>query len=247
MEREENTGAAFAHAVALGFRYIETDVQASRDGYAVIHHDDTLERTFGRSERVDALPWAELARLRTSGGEALPRLDAVLAAFPAPRFNIDPKSDAAVAPLAEAVLRAGAVDRVCVGSFVARRTRRLRRLLGEQVAWSPSRRGVAALWAAGWGVPVPKLRFLAAQIPPAHRGVSLVTPRMLRAARRRGIQIHVWTIDEEAEMERLLDLGVDGIMTGRPSLLRAVLERRGQWHPTGPAFLGRPRTLEIRK
>jgi glycerophosphoryl diester phosphodiesterase len=229
-EREENTLAAFAHAVRLGFRYIETDVQASRDGVAVIHHDDTLGRMAGRPERVDALPWAALAQVRTSGGEPLPRLDAVLADFPEVRFNLEPKSDAAVEPLAEAVRRAGAIDRVCVGSFDGRRTRRLRRLLGERLAWSPARPGVAGLWVAGWGLPVPGLRFPAVQVPTEYRGIPLVTRRVVAAAHRRGIQVHVWTVDAEAEMERLLDLGVDGLMTGRPSLLRAVLERHGQWH-----------------
>jgi glycerophosphoryl diester phosphodiesterase len=230
-EREENTHAAFAHAVSLGFRYIETDIQASRDGVPVVIHDPTLERTFGRPERVEATTWRDLARFRSPGGERLPRLDEVFEAYPETRFNIEPKSDAAVEPVAEAIRRAGAIDRVCIGCFDGRRTRRLRRLLGEGLCWSPPRAGVAALWLAGLGLPIPALPFPAVQVPPAWGGIPVVTGRLLRAARARGIQVHVWTIDEEAAMHRLLDLGVDGIMTGRPGLLRQVLEGRGAWRP----------------
>jgi glycerophosphoryl diester phosphodiesterase len=230
-EREENTAAAFAHAAALGYRYVETDVQPSREGVAVVIHDPTLERTFGRPGRVDRLDWAELSRLRTPGGEPLVRAEDAIAAFPDLRFNIEPKADAAVAPLAEAIRRTGAVDRVCVGSSAPRRTQAMRRLLGPRLCWSPGRPGVAALWLAARGLPAPRLGFPCVQVPTAFLGVPVVTRAFVAEARRRGIEVHVWTIDDGAEMERLLDLGVDGIMTGRPTLLRAALERRGRWPP----------------
>lgn len=230
-EAEENTRAAIVHAVDLGFRYIETDVQATRDGVAVLFHDDDLARMTGTSGRISDLDFAELATRRTAGGEPIPRLDAILDAFPRIRFNLEPKTEDAVEPLAEAVRRCGAIDRVCVGCFDVRRTMRARALLGERLCWSPSRGGVARVWLAGFGAPVGRVDFPVLQIPPGYGAVPLVTRRLLAAAHARGIAVHVWTIDEEAEMERLLDLNVDGLMTGRPSLLKRVLERRGAWYP----------------
>lgn len=230
LEAEENTMAAFAHAVRLGYSHIETDVQATRDGVAVIFHDDTLERMTGERVRVADLTWDELSRRRTRGGEAIPLLDELFEEWPDLFLNLEPKSAAAVAPLAAAIRRAGALHRVCVGAFDAGFTRHLRELLGPQLPWAPARDGVARLWLAGWGLPVRVPEFPAVQVPAAFRGVPVVTRRFVAAAHARGVQVHVWTVNEEAEMERLLDLGVDALMTDRPTLLRAVLERRGAWH-----------------
>jgi glycerophosphoryl diester phosphodiesterase len=229
LEAEENTLPAFDHAVRLGYRHVETDVQATRDGVAVLFHDDDLARMTGRAGRVAALDWAELARLRTRGGNAIPRLDAVLEEWPDLRLVLEAKSDAAVAPMAEAIRRTGALHRVCVGAFDARRTARLCAALGPRLAWSPAHAGVAAVWLAGWGLPLRGHGCAALQIPPSWRGIPLATRRTVAAAHARGLQVHVWTIDEEAEMTRLLDMGVDGLISDRPSRLRDLLIRRGQW------------------
>lgn len=231
LEVEENTLGAFGHAVKLGYSHVETDVQATRDGVAVIFHDDTLERMAGRPERVDALDWAELRRVRTRGGAEISRLDDVLAGFPGLYVNLEAKSDAAVEPMAAAIKAAGALGRVCVGSFQPRRTARLCAALGPGLCWSPAHAGVARLWLAGWGLPVAVGGFPAVQVPPTHRGIPLVTKRFVRAAHARGIEVHVWTVDEAAEMERLIDLSVDGLMSDRPTLLREVLAGRGLWRP----------------
>ena len=157
--------AAFAHAVALGFSHVETDVQATRDGVAVIFHDDTLERMTGEPVRVDALDWNELKRRRTRGGNAIPRLDELLAAWPGLFVNLEAKSDAAVAPMTEAIHAAGALRRVCVGSFAARRTAEAVRRLGPGLLWSPGQGGVLRLWLRGWGLPLSLPGFGALQVP----------------------------------------------------------------------------------
>ncbi|MFN3937933.1 MAG: glycerophosphodiester phosphodiesterase [Gemmobacter sp.] len=229
LEAEENTLAAFRHAAALGYRHFETDVQVSRDGVAVIFHDDTLDRIAGRPERVDALDWAELRDVRTKAGNGLLRLDEMLDAFPGHFMNLEAKSDAAVQPIADAIRRAGALDRVCAGSFEARRTAELRRILGPGLCWSPAHGGVLSIWLAGFGLPVPRPGFRVVQVPPLHFGIPVVTSRFVAAARARGVHVHVWTVDERAEMERLIDLGVDGIMTDRPTVLKEVLTARGLW------------------
>jgi glycerophosphoryl diester phosphodiesterase len=232
-EAEENTMPAFERAVALGYSHIETDVRATKDGVAVLFHDATLERMAGRPERVDELTWAELSSVRLKAGGSVPRLEELLGALPGLHLNLEAKADAAVEPMAVAVRAAGALARVCVGSFSAARTARLRTLIGEGLAWSPAHSGAARIWLGGLGLPVGRPGFHALQVPPRFRGVPVVTRRFVRAARARGVQVHVWTVDEEAEIERLLDLGVDGIMTDRPSLLRDVLVRRGLWRGGG--------------
>jgi glycerophosphoryl diester phosphodiesterase len=229
LEEDENTMAAFANAIGMGYRYLETDVQASRDGVAVVFHYDRLSDFTDGTGKVGDHSWAELSRMRTPGGHGLPRLEEVLDAWPEVRVNIEPKTDAAVEPIAEVIRRCDALERVCVGSFDVRRTLKLCRKLGEGLCWSPSYGGVAQLWFGAWGVPTGRPKFPVVQIPPSHYGLPIVTRRVVDAAHSQGVQVHVWTINEEAEMERLLDIGVDALMTDRPSLLKRVLVRRGQW------------------
>jgi glycerophosphoryl diester phosphodiesterase len=231
-EGDENTVAAFGRAVAMGYRYVETDVQATSDGVAVVFHDDTLRRVFGRNARVDALRYADLSTIRVDGDPVVPRLDAVMAAWPEVRFNIDVKCDAAVPPVIDVVRRAAAVDRVLLAAFVDARTARLRAALGPDLATSLGRRGVATLLAAsrlGRGAAGAARGVAAAQVPPSVGGLRVVDRRLVRYAHRLGLQVHVWTIDDATEMHRLLDLGVDGIMTDHIDVLRDVYTERGHW------------------
>ncbi|MGC5030892.1 glycerophosphodiester phosphodiesterase [Micromonospora sp. DT229] len=228
---DENTAAAFARAIALGYRYVETDVQATADGVAVVFHDATLRRVTGRPGRVSDLRWADLASVRVGGAAVVPRLDEVLTAWPQVRFNIDVKSDRAVTPTVDALTRTGAGDRVLLASFSDTRLHRLRALTGEQVATSLGARGVARLrWASLTGR---RLRLppsvVAAQVPVRYGRLPVADRRFLRTAHRLGLQVHVWTIDEPAEMHELLDLGVDGIMTDHVGVLRDVYRSRGHW------------------
>jgi glycerophosphoryl diester phosphodiesterase len=134
-----------------------------------------------------------------------------------------------VAALVDALQRAGAVDRVCIGAFSDRRLTRLRRLLGPRLCTSLGPGGVARLRSASYGGPSGRLSSPCAQVPTRQGRFPLVDERFVRVAHRRGMHVHVWTIDDADEMRRLLELGVDGIMTDRPAVLREVLEARGQW------------------
>lgn len=229
LENDENTMPAFAHAVALGFRHLETDVHLTADGEVVIHHDATLERLTGDPRPIAALTRHELRRVRTHGGAEVPTLAELLEAFPDICINIEAKSDAVVEPLAALLMRMNALHRVGTGSFDAARTARLRAHLGEALCWSPTYRGVFALWLRGWGLPVAHAGFPMVQVPRAWRRIPVVTRRFVRAAHRRGIKVQVWTVDEADEMHALLDMGVDGLMTDRPTLLKEVLVARGAW------------------
>lgn len=216
---------AFQHAVDLGYTYLETDVHATRDGVLVAFHDNDLLRTCGRDGRIDQLPYSEVGAAQVDGRESIPRFDDLVEQFPDARFNIDCKADSGVPGLVAAIRRHDLLDRVCVGSFSDRRLRTIRRALGPQLCTSFGPGQVSSLVSAGRVIGGGH----AAQVPVRHGRVPVVTDRFVRAARRVGAQVHVWTIDDAAEMERLLDLGVDGIMTDRPAVLKRVLELRGEW------------------
>ena len=233
-ENLENSLAAFAAAVDLGFRYVETDAHGTADGVAVALHDASLDRTTDATGRVADLPWSVVRRARIGGVEPVPRLDDVLGTWPDLRVNIDVKEDSGIEPTAAAIERTAAHDRVCVTSFDARRRRATLARLSRPVATSAGRREVAR-FLAGARLRVDPLarRALrdvdALQVPVAEGRVPVVDARTVAAAHRAGRQVHVWTINAPGEMGHLLDLGVDGIVTDRADLLRDVLVARGLW------------------
>lgn len=231
---DENTGLAFARAVAAGYRYLEIDVHATADGVAVVVHDPDLMRVAGRQTSIAGVSFQTLQRVPLSGGGAIPKLDDVLAAWPDVKFNIDVKSDAAVEPTLAAVENAHAAHRVLLASFSDTRVRRIRALSGGAIATSLAQKEAARLWLASrtpWGFKVPE-SVVAVQVPPRYGWLRVVDRRFVAMSHRLGLQVHVWTIDDPAEMRELLDLGVDGIMTDRIEVLRDVLTERGRW-PSG--------------
>ena len=229
-EVPENTMPAFAHAVSLGYRYVETDVHVTADGVLIAFHDDRLDRVTDGTGVIADLPWSVVQQAKVDGREPIPRLEDLLGEWPDLRVNIDPKHDGAADPLADALLRTGAVDRVCVGAFSDRRVARVAARVGGGLCTSMGPRQVARLVSTSHGLPGSGgLTSPCAQVPTHQGPVPLVTRKLLDAAHRRGIQVHVWTIDDPVEMARLLDLGVDGIMTDRPKVLRELLEQRGEW------------------
>jgi glycerophosphoryl diester phosphodiesterase len=234
----ENTLEAFRRAVDLGYRYLETDVHATRDGELLAFHDPRLDRVTDRTGEIAAMTWDQVRAARVDGELTIPSLAELLEAFPDARFNIDCKADQAVEPLARELLRHNATNRVCVSSFSAPRLRRLRRLL-PQVPTAVSSRAVAQLRFAPFLSAVPVIKRLidspgvALQLPIetmiAGRRVTVITPGLIRAAHRSGRQVHAWTIDHRADIERLLDLGIDGIFTDRIDVCKDVLVERGLW------------------
>jgi glycerophosphoryl diester phosphodiesterase len=228
-EVPENTMPAFEHAVGLGYRYIETDVHVTADGVLLAFHDDVLDRVTDRQGRIDALPWSVVREAKVDGREPIPLFEDLLGTFPDVRVNIDPKHDGAVPALVETLKKCAAVERVCIGAFSDRRLSRVRSLLGPSVCTSLGPRGIARLRSASYGMPAGRFPAPCAQVPTGARGVTLVDRRFVDQAHKRGIKVHVWTIDDRDEMVRLLDLGVDGIMTDRPAVLREVLESRNEW------------------
>ncbi|MFF3910441.1 glycerophosphodiester phosphodiesterase [Streptomyces sp. NPDC001848] len=226
----ENTMAQFRRAVAAGYRYIETDVHATADGKLVALHDATLDRVTDGAGRIADLPWEDVRHARVAGKEPIPLFEEVLEELPGVRWNVDVKAEPALLPLLDLIERTDTWDRICVGSFSEARVVRAQRLAGPRLATSYGTRGVLGLRLRSWGIPaVVRRSAVAAQVPEFHSGVPVVDHRFVRTAHALGLQVHVWTVNEPDRMHRLLDLGVDGIMTDHIDTLRKVLEERGTW------------------
>jgi glycerophosphoryl diester phosphodiesterase len=234
IEHLENTMPAFQACVDLGYRYLETDVRVTADGVLVAFHDPTLERVTDRTGRVEHLPWSEVGTARIGGREPIIRLEDLLGAWPDVRFNLDIKAAGVLAPLLRTVRRLDCADRICLGSFSDARIAAARRLFGPAVCTSLGPRGVAALRLSSYSpraAGLVRIQAGCAQVPLQLGGRALVDERFIDAAHARGLQVHVWTVDDPDDCTAMLDLGVDGVMTDRPAMLRNLLEKRGEWAP----------------
>jgi len=240
----ENTLPSFALAAALGAGYLELDVYPTADGEIAVMHDPLLERTTDGSGPVSAHTWAQLAALDAGyhfthdghtfpyrgQGVRVPSLADVLREFPAHRLNVEIKEGGA--PVVDAVLdvlrRADGLDRVLLAAEHDDIMRCIRAAVGDRVATSMCVGEVVdfvgRLHGDDWEGYEPAGQAL--QIPPAHAGIELVTSASVAAAHRLGLEVHVWTINDAAEIERLLDLAVDGVMSDLPGLVAAAVRRR---------------------
>ncbi len=227
---DENTMAAVGRAVALGFGYVEIDVQVSSDGVVMVFHDEDLGRVTDAHGPIAERTAGELAGLCVAGRGAIPTLEAVLLRWPRLRLNIDVKSDDCVRPFADLINRLAAHDRVLVASFSDRRRRSVLRLLNRPTASSA---GMAVnvllklVTPVGLMAPVSRLaRVQALQVPETYRGVRVVSRRFVRACHAGGLQVHVWTVNERPDMDRLLDLGVDGLVSDAADVLADCMSAR---------------------
>lgn len=227
----ENSLAAFERAVRLGYRYLETDVRVTADGVALAFHDSSLDRVTDRRGKVAELPWAQVRHARIGGREPIPLLTDLLAAWPHTRINIDVKAEHSVGPTIDAIRRTASVDRVCVGAFSGARIAAVRRVLGPRLCTSLGPREALALkFTARRPAPLRIGPAECAQVPARIGRWPFLDGRYLAQAHRLGLQVHAWTVNDRAEMVRLLELGVDGLMTDAADVLRDVLVERGQWH-----------------
>lgn len=236
----ENTMTAFQGAVDLGYRYLETDLQISRDGVLVTFHDDTLDRTTNGSGQVSDYELAELKRLDAAHrfavdgsypyrgrGIRIPTLEELVTAYPDCIFTLDLKSDGMEEALIELIRGLDIWDRVIVGSFSGARLRRFRRMADRPVAMSAGP-AETLRFAASARLGLPHRPTCDSFQVPVRQGITIVNARTVRAAKSAEVPLIVWTINDRAEMQRLLDLGVDGIITDRPDLLRELLGERAR-------------------
>lgn len=232
----ENSWAAFERAVQLGYKYLETDVRCTRDGIVVSCHDSGLKRVASITAKISDMDYADIsARLKESGHAELPRLSDMLSRWPDVKFNIDIKSWKALGPTMEIVRATRSVDRVCIASFSDFRTAWARRLGGARLCTALGPSEVLALKIASkMGLSSDifshlRTRAAAIQISPSVLKLPIVDADFIEFAHRLNLKVHVWTINDRAAMEHLLDLGVDGIMTDDAALLKSVFVERGIW------------------
>jgi glycerophosphoryl diester phosphodiesterase len=235
----ENTLEAFRRSHALGLRYLETDVRLTADGALVAFHDARLGRVTGARGRVRRASLASLTALPVLGGEPVLPLSDLLAAFPDSCFLLDVKDPAAVRPLARLLRQSGAAARVCAAGARGAWLRALRLLTGPELCTALSWRDLVHLAAR------PRGRYGDAgfaHVPLRLGRVPVFRDDLVHRAHDAGVRVLVWTVNDPATMHRLLDHGVDGIITDRPDLLREVLIARGQWHtpefsPSAPGLV----------
>lgn len=231
----ENTLAAFASAVALGYRHLETDVHATSDGVLVVSHDATLARVAGDGRAVARLTAAELAGIRIGGSEPVPTFESLVDAFPDARLTVDLKADGAVAPMIRLLeRRPELLDRMCLGSFSSARVEQVRRRFGDRLLSTATPREILRLLTAvrlrrrpptiaGRCLAVPE------RYPEARRGIAVADARLLEAAGDVGLAVHVWTVNDPVRMRALVAAGAAGIVTDELGALREVLEADGRW------------------
>jgi glycerophosphoryl diester phosphodiesterase len=238
----ENTMPAVDHGLALGADGLEIDVQLSADGVAVLIHDRTLDRTTDRTGPVNALTAAALARVDAGfhftrdgtfpfrgQGIGVPTLDAVLARHRDTRVIIEMKGaePELARTVGAAIKRAAAVDRTCVGSFYQPSIDTLRAEHPEIVTSASQREARWALHRSWVRWPWTRRRAYAAfQVPEFAGRMRVVSPNFVRHVHREGHAIQVWVVNDRADVHRLLDWGVDGIISDVPDLAVAA---RDQW------------------
>jgi glycerophosphoryl diester phosphodiesterase len=238
----ENTMEAFAGAVGLGYRHLETDLRVTGDGVLVCLHDPTVDRTTDGTGPVTEFSFDELSTLdagyrhvgvegRTfrDRGIRVPTLEEAVLAYPEVSFVVDLKMENLVKPLHELIERLGLHERLIVGSFSDRRLQEFRDVSVGRVATS-----TGATLARSWLVASRVGRGVvgeasALQLPRHSRGLRVIDRKLIESAHAHGLQVHVWTVNNRSEMAELLDLGVDGIITDRPDVLKELLEDRGEW------------------
>ena len=219
----ENTLAAFDNGLALGADGIELDVHLSRDGSVVVHHDRTLDRTTRLSGPVASRTADELARAD------VPTLTAVLARYQDARIIVEMKAnDAELAAAVVADVKvARAVDRVCLGSF-GQRVLRAARQIEPAIATSAAREEVRwALYRSWCRWPVSRVAYAGYQVPECAGRTRIVSPRFIELAHRAGLKVQVWSVNGEADARRLLDWGVDALITDRPDLVVPIVNAQG--------------------
>jgi glycerophosphoryl diester phosphodiesterase len=218
----ENTLLAFSRAVEAGADALECDVRISADGVPVIIHDPTLDRTTGGRGPVHRLPLAALRTLDAGRGERIPTLDDLLDGFPDTPVILEIKDARAAGPVRRVLEAHQAQGRVLVASFDPRALRPF----GHGFARAASRPEVGMfLAAARMGLPPFRTRFRAFTVPETSGRITIVEPRFAGRARRLGLPVHVWTVDDPARGARLREMGVAGIITNFPGRFRSTASR----------------------
>ena len=222
MEAPENTLESFKYSLELGCAYIETDVQLSSDGIPYIFHDDDLSRLLGKDVAFNSLHSSEIQNLKLFESFDIPTLETALTTFPDALFQIDLKTDEVAIPAMKIIETLEAFDRVCIASFSSKRLALINEMY-PHVCLSMGPKEILKLLLASYGLYKKKVPGNCLQVPIYQYGIKLVTKRFIQYVQNIGLKIHVWTINDKNQMQQLINLGVDGIITDRPKALKDLL------------------------
>ena len=214
----ENTIEAFRDSKDLGFNYLETDLRKTKDNKIVTFHDKDLERVCGRKIKINEINFEELNKLDFYKSGHTPTLYELLEEFPSSFFNIDLKIPKIGKTVLKILKETKAEERVCIGSFNSKNLDEVQ-YLNPRILTSMGIRDIVKLKFLN----LPNLRSKIVQIPETWKGLKVLSKSLLERCKLLDLKVHVWTINEEKDMQRLIDLGVDGIMTDKPKVLKNVL------------------------
>lgn len=226
----ENTLKAFADALHAGADVIETDIQCTKDGVAIIFHDDDLIRLAGIPKKISESSWKEISVIDIGFGKRIPSLEQALTDFPNARFNLDIKTKLAEAPVAEVVNRLQAHKRVLISSFSDLRSKRTVNSIVGEVRTSAGSWRVLGLWLsfAIGATPLFSLlssRVSALQIPVSQFGLRFDSKRFIALALANKLEVHFWTINDVELVRKLKSLGATGVVTDNCDLVIAALKK----------------------
>ena len=226
LEAPENTIESFKYAIEIGSDIIETDIQLSSDGVPYIFHDDDLKRIPGIEKDFNDLLASEIDELNIFGDFKIPTLEETLKQFPDTKFQIDFKTDEVVDPAIEIINKLPHVKKnLCIASFSSQRLQKIKSKLSD-VTYSMGPHEVLKLLLKSFGIYRGEVGGDCLQIPIYRYGIKIVTKRFVDFCKRENIKISVWTINSTEEMDYLIDLDVDGIITDKPKALINLLASR---------------------
>jgi glycerophosphoryl diester phosphodiesterase len=230
---KQNTLAAFQSAIDLGYEYIETDVLLTSDGQVMVYHGSKnrrqqLRTSQKRRKTMQSMTYAQINKQIRPGGERVPLLEEALEAFPGIRFNIDAKTKEVVKPLAEVIKRTKTIKRVCIASFSYKRTLGVAQFLGGQqkVCTSIGPAGFSAYFIHSRMNRLFKQKLGSLGVGCIQIPYRFASKNLIDVAHSNGKMVHVWTVNNTRHMARLLDMGVDGIVTDETKALQTLANRR---------------------
>jgi len=225
----ENTMEAFENAINMGFKFLETDIQITRDKKLIAFHDDTLNRVTDGKGYLRNKTWNELRKIKVAGKYNIPLLSDILYSWPEINLNIDPKNNSSISTLIEFLKKNNVFDRICIGSFSGKRLDNLRKIFGSALCTSAGPLEVLKLKLSSLNLRNFDIDANCVQVPLKYFGIKIIDRNFIDFCHELNLKVHVWTINEIQEMEKLLDLGVDGIMSDNLEGLKTVLTKRNIW------------------
>ena len=225
----ENSFRAFKSAVDIGYKYLETDVHLTKDGFLIAFHDDTLDRVTDKSGLIRDLTLSEIKKAKIAGTDEIPLLSELLNSFTDCFFNIDCKVDETVQPLINLINNKDFINRVCIGSFSQKRINFIRKSLGKEVKTSMGPAEVILSKFLSYTSLGYNFKSSYTSIPIRRYGINLLDERNINYLKSNNQKVIAWTINDEDQMKMLINIGIDGIMTDNFTLLKKVLIEESLW------------------